>query len=553
MVKQMKDYKILKLMDYVKGIFTKFGIDYPVMRSILQLKLTMDSRRVSTIMSQNNTKVKKEKNNYISSLWIYVLFGLLLTPLMFIGDSYIFSMSMILSVYMFLIITSLISDFSSVLLDIRDKNILMTKPVDSRTVNMAKGIHIFIYLFSLTLAISISGLVTALIRNGVFFLLVFILMLILMNLMVIAITAIFYTIILKYFNGEKLKDVINYVQIGFTLVITVGFQLVSRLFQFIDFNYVFQPKWWQFFIPPMWFGAPFEVLFNGEYNITYIVFSILSVIVPIVAILGYIKLIPTFEKNLSKLNENSSKQKKKKKSIFDRIPILISKDKEEENFYRFAKSMMKNEREFKLKVYPALGFSFVFPYIFLMNQLQFSTLKEISGGSGFLNLYFGAIMIPSVLIMIKYSGTYKGAWVYKAMPIDRSKPIFTGTMKAFIINLVLPVYALNSLIFTVFFGIRIIPHIIGIFLSYLLLMIITFNMLGTILPFSLSFNDVSKETGKVFLLMLIGGILALIHFLSTLIPFGIYIFIILLLVICYFAWNKVLDVPWDVIKHSYRE
>ncbi|MFZ3579919.1 hypothetical protein [Virgibacillus sp. DJP39] len=46
--------------------------------------------------------------------------------------------------------TSMISDFSTVLLDVRDKNILSTKPVDKRTISAAKMVHVSIYMSLLT-------------------------------------------------------------------------------------------------------------------------------------------------------------------------------------------------------------------------------------------------------------------------------------------------------------------------------------------------------------------------------------------------------------------
>ena len=43
----------------------------------------------------------------------------------------------------FMVMTSMISDFSSVLLHIRNRNILFTKPIDRKTINAAKIVHIF--------------------------------------------------------------------------------------------------------------------------------------------------------------------------------------------------------------------------------------------------------------------------------------------------------------------------------------------------------------------------------------------------------------------------
>lgn len=146
----MQNYRTLKLLDRFERIFTSFGVDYKVMRRLLQVKLTMDGRRVPTIFSQNAKKDNKEKNNqYIKSLWIYVLFGLFLIPFVLIGDNYLFQMSLFYGVFTFFVMTSIISDFSSVLLDIRDRNILFPKPVSRKTISTAKMVHVTIYLFSL--------------------------------------------------------------------------------------------------------------------------------------------------------------------------------------------------------------------------------------------------------------------------------------------------------------------------------------------------------------------------------------------------------------------
>lgn len=56
----MEDFRTLKVLDRFKGMFEKMGVDYSIMRRILQVKLMMDQRRVPTIFSQS-TKRKKRK------------------------------------------------------------------------------------------------------------------------------------------------------------------------------------------------------------------------------------------------------------------------------------------------------------------------------------------------------------------------------------------------------------------------------------------------------------------------------------------------------------
>lgn len=54
----MNDFASLRILDRFRPVFQKLNIDYDVMRLILQLKLTMDSRRMPAIFSGSNVKKK---------------------------------------------------------------------------------------------------------------------------------------------------------------------------------------------------------------------------------------------------------------------------------------------------------------------------------------------------------------------------------------------------------------------------------------------------------------------------------------------------------------
>ncbi len=198
--------------------------------------------------------------------------------------------------------------------------------------------------------------------------------LVLINVFVVVLTAILYIVILRFFDGEKLKDMINYVQIGLSLVLMIGYQFLARSFEFVDLNIAMEFHWWSVFLIPMWFAAPFELLLNGDRSLLTVVFSVLAIIMPIVSIWLYIKLIPTFERNLQKLLSTSKSKKEKTNRLKEFLLKLICRTSEERAFYRFASLMMKQEREFKLKVYPSLGFAFVIPFIFMINVADLTML-----------------------------------------------------------------------------------------------------------------------------------------------------------------------------------
>ncbi|MEK4522377.1 hypothetical protein MKX96_12185 [Psychrobacillus sp. FSL W7-1493] len=236
----MNDFASLRVLDRFRKIFLKFDIDYDLMRRILQLKLTMDSRRLPPIF--NGSKEKKDGNQFTKSLWVYGLFGLLLlTPFLFLGDNFLFSLTIMFSSMFVILMTSMISDFSAVLLDIRDKNILQPKPISSRTINAAKIMHILIYIFLLTGSFVIIPLIVSIFKFGPLFALLFFVEIGMISCLTVIFTAFIYLFVLRFFSGEFLKDVINYVQIFLAIGMAVSYQLVGRIFDIVnlDIDYSF--------------------------------------------------------------------------------------------------------------------------------------------------------------------------------------------------------------------------------------------------------------------------------------------------------------------------
>ena len=537
----MKNFTTLKILDLFRVIFERFEIDYATMRRILQVKLTMDGRRPTTIMSQNRGGEKKQDaNQFLKSLWFYAFIGLTLIPLLFIGDNFMFKMSLIFGVLMFLIMTAMISDFSSVLLDVRDQTVIGTRPVDHRTISAARAIHVTVYLFFLTAAIVSVPLVVGIVQFGVIFALLFSVTVLFSDLFIVAITALLYYVILKFFGGERLRDVINYVQIGLSFTIVIGYQVLARAFEFQGLQSSFEAAWWNVLLPPVWFGAPFAVILNGASGAYYYVFMAFALLVPLIALWIYLSLLPTFEKNLLKLMDQAGPSKKKTTKGMNRLASLLTTSKEEHAFYQFAERMLKNERDLKLKIYPSLGFAIIFPFVFLYNGYSAGgSLDSITSGRMYLTIYASMMMIPGIVIMLQYSSKSKGSWIYHVTPLQSDAVIIKGTLKAFLIRLFAPVFVVISILYGFLFGIRIIPDLVIVLLIALIYSVICFRMLKGKLPFSQPFESAGQSDGwKTIPFALLIPVFGGLHFVLTIVPFGIWIYLVLLLFIVPLTWQR---------------
>ncbi|GAA0613007.1 hypothetical protein GCM10009001_32780 [Virgibacillus siamensis] len=537
----MHKFRSLKLLDNFQGFFRSIQIDYTTMRRILEIKLLMDQRRVPAVLNADISNKRKEGNQFVKSLGIYALYSLTLIPVLFFGDNLMYQSSILFGIMMFILMTSMISDFSAVLLDVRDKTILNTKPVHNRTINAAKLIHIMIYMTLLAGAFIAVPSIVMLATGRFSFFSLFLMETVLMLLFMIALTALAYIFILHYFSGDRLKDIINYVQIILAIGIVVGYQIVIRAFDFAMFEFVYDFSWWHILIPPLWFGAPFELLLNGNSSGPIIFMALLALVIPFIAIGIYYYLMPSFESNLEKLLENTGNPSVKKHPFERFWERMLCKGKQERLFFRFSLSMMRQERDFKLKVYPTIGMALVFPFIFMFNSLNRGSFEELAAGNAYFNIYFSCIMIGTVIHILKYSVDYKGSWIFQAAPIEGSAVIYGATLKAFLVKLYFPVFIMLSAVFIVIFSFRIVPDLAVVFVTAILHTLISYKLINNeSYPFTNPMESVQMQGGstvKYLILMVLVGITALLHFLASKVEYGVYGYLLILIAVTIISWK----------------
>jgi len=465
-------------------------------------------------------------------------------------------MNLIFGMIIFMILATMIADFSTVLLDVKDKNILLPRPIHSKTIKVAKTIHILYYLSRITLALSGPSLLMSLIHYGAAFFLVMFIEMILICGLVMFFTSLLYFAILSVFDGEKLKDIINFFQIGLTIFITISYQFIGRMFDITQVNVSFTPKWWNYLIPTTWFAAPLSILTDKSYSAFYFISTVMAIILPIFAVIIYIKLImPYFEKNLQKLNDNSGGKRHQVKafSLKKLIARLVCSDKNERAFFLFTQNMIASERKLKLQLYPSLAFSIVMPFILIFNttshQSFTKTLNSLHTSNSYLWIYMGIAMVSFSVNFINKSEKYKGAWIYKALPIESPAVVLKGAFKGFLFKFNIPLLGLLSIIFIILYGPKIIPDIILMFMNMLLLTILFFKISSKQLPFYNDFQTMQNGTnvGITFLLMAFCGVMAGIHFAMGFVPFGITINIAISALITMLIWHFSFKLSWKDI------
>ena len=540
----MEDFFSLKILDLFRPIFEAFGVEYEKMRLIVSMKLTLDKRK-------NNSS--ENKNSLMQSVILYLVIGLVASRIIVMPIDIMTKMTVLFALIFVMLLTCFITDFSSVILDTYDRHIIGITDVKDITLNMAKIVHIIIYISIMSLSISAFSIIMILMAYNIGFCLLFILCMILMDFLLIMMTSVIYYLLIKIFKGEKLKDVLNLFQIFMIFVFSIMYYFITSSLSDIQINYTFSINAYDLFIPFMWFASLFCVIFYGKIQTLYIIMAILGIIVPILSILIYIKLTPAFERNLDKLEQVSYNEKdsKSKKSFVSKLANKICKNNEEKSFFEFIYTNLSRDREFKTRVYPTLASGIIMPLVLLIVTYDRSMsimeyLKSLSTTNNFLNIYLAVILLQNCILLLKYSKEYEASFIYDVLPISKKKNIYSAEFKVIIIKLFVPVFIIIGIPYLILFKAKFIVHLLIAFVSTIFISMGTFRVNDKSLPFSEDYAVTANTSNFLNIIKSIGfvGAAVLLHYLIILkAPYIFSVaYLILLILIMKIIWNKVFDI-----------
>ena len=152
---------ILSLFVPFRWFIEKMGADFNQFIRILQLKLTLDNRRVKSLSSkpENDQKNALILQSLIQAL-VGIFFGLFLsmvkTPFTFYYFSHLFIMVMMAM--------TIISEFTNILFDTSENVIIQPLPVKGNTISLARNAHVFIYLSLIAFSLSIASIIVAFVK-----------------------------------------------------------------------------------------------------------------------------------------------------------------------------------------------------------------------------------------------------------------------------------------------------------------------------------------------------------------------------------------------------
>lgn len=552
------DLIILKLLLPLVKIFAGNSIDYDKLKIIVETKLLMDRRRKP--LSWKPQKQNKSNNPLIATLVLNMIISLLLAIPMFFIDNILLAGILLHTYLLFMLMMTLITDFSSVLLDTADNQIILPRPVSGKTLFVARLLHVSVYLMQFTLSLTLLPLIALYINFGILTGLVSLVTLLLTAAFAVFFTYLLYLLLFYFFSEQKIKNIVTYFQIFMTVLILGSYQILPRLISFEKLSFNFSLSSYAYYLPPVWMSMSMEAVHLHNYNTLHLIMIACALFVPLITMWFMTKyLAPVFNKKIAALggaaiiNKSENNKVGSSRKLSEKLSALFCWNNVQAAGFEKVWKITGRDKNFKLQFYPSLGYIFVLMFVILFRKDSNpeNLLLDLKNGKSFLMfIYLPLWMLYNSLHIIPFNQNFEAAWIYKSAPLKQPGQIILGSLKALFVKFFIPFYFLFFSVCLYIWG----PQIIDDFLYGLvnsIFLIILLSFLNDIyLPFSLK-PDVKKQAGKVikviFQSLIVGALIGL-HYIVIKVNYLNLMLMPLWIIGILFLTKRLKNISWNKIN-----
>lgn len=462
------------------------------------------SKKPKTQNQNVQTALHKRTWSFGVSFLLYMLFGLI--GFFTFGQS-LFVQSSFAHLFTAFVLASTISLSAGESLFIKEEgDILMHRPVTSAQLLRAKvqvllmtsgaaalGMNVTMILFGFTapdfswlwpvahvLSVVISALFTA------------------------ASIVLMYQVCLKVFGREKLDGFMSSAQAILATFFAIGAQIVPRVMLRVHFSPEVFHQWWAFLLPPLWFSSLDDAI-AGSHAAWSIMLGLVAVgVTGLICWLAFDRLAGVYEVGVQRLYESSSRRTNAQgqraglvKKLIDMPPLSwLLPDFASKVEFVLVSAYMARDRDVKMRLYPAVGYLFLLPFVQIFIAFQRHGESASSGESirvmlPFFTAFAGLflLMIPGrVLDVLRISQHWRAGEIYLMAPIPGPAPLMRGVRVAIYLYLIAPVVLLLTVVSWIFAG----PQSVLLLLSVIIVLPL-FAQVATSLPNMVPFTNPPEE------------------------------------------------------------
>ncbi|MBV5315116.1 MAG: hypothetical protein JZU47_17570 [Prolixibacteraceae bacterium] len=491
---------LLSLFVPFRWFIEKMGADYTQFIRILQLKLTMDDRRLKGL--GNNSK-KATENALMKQSFSQIFFGIFFAIFLLLVKSpftYYYFAHTFLMVMMAMMI---ISEFTTILFDTSENVIIQPLPIKGNTISLARNAHVFLYLTMMAFNLSVLSIVVAMFKFGIVSGMIFLFSIFLNVLFTLFLANVLYLGLMRLASGEKLKNLLMYFQIVIAILFMSAYQFGLNMVDKTKIQDMILPvHWYTFLAPPAFFSGLVEALSTWLFDLQHLIFIAEALLIPPIAIYLTGKyLTPVFNRKLMDLEQGDRVSKVRietsRNSLYFRMMSSLFIHRQEEKApFKLMWKMTGRERLFKQTFLPSLGYIVIMMIVpFFGKSFNYSEL--IQSDRYLLILYifiFVGATLPGALLI---GNNQHATWVFKTLPSDSPAPYFKGFIKAAFARFFLPFYLVLTITICVIWGIKVLPDVAIALMAIYLFTLVFYYFQSPNFPFAS--EKLAGQGGTVFI------------------------------------------------------
>lgn len=541
-------------------LWRAFGADPDHLEAILKVKLLNEARRPFTMGGMGSKKSIKGFRALIQ-FFVSLFMGIIYMLPLLILENLSLAMTFFYTLFGAILSFLLITDFSSVLFDNRDRYILYVRPVKDQTVFISRALFIFVYLFQLVFPMAIPAWILMIALHGTGFAVYFFLPLLLLIFIVLFTVLGIYLLLLKWAGPGRFRDWISYFQIAWTMIIIItGYFLPLVLDQEFFLNPDPAQFQWLSYLPTYWLAMTWVPLGVDAFLPGTAWLGLLSL--GAVLVIGTLALRPMTRRFVRKMNEMDTEQGKRSpqtkapsnRRFAERVADFFHRRPEARAGFQLTWIQTGRSRTFRMKVFPMFGYvPVLFVYIiYSANKDNFAqAIQGLSTGKSYLTLlYISGLTVMQAVNYLIYSEHYKASWVYRLSPTQRPGYILAGAFTALWIKYFSLFYLLISIVLVWIWGWPILFDIGLALVNLLVYNLVVLLFANRALPFS-QIEQLKESGGRVFkslATLLVPGVLVLIHWLSFDMIWLKILFTVLSGIALWMLWDSLIRLPWSALE-----
>ena len=440
----------------MKKVFQRLGIDWDQFKILVGVSIRMDFRSHQGMGSHR----RRISPIFRSLIFYCIMGGSLAGSLILRTTPFLFSL-LTLSYSMAMMAFAVILEFGNTIVNPEDAEILAYRPIGSRTYFLAKLCNLLFYVTLMGSALCLLPSFLSVFVQGSRWFSPFVFYPVAMtaNLAMACFVVLIYTALVKVMPHERFKDVLAYVQMGFTFLLFLSYQMIPRLSrEFIQEGSELTGAW-LYVTPPAWFAGWIRVLL-GRGDMIHVQLSGLAWITTVILVLfSFRRISLEYAHHIATLQTGSGTKAKAepvgrvtvKEGFVGVVIKKLLRSPETIAGFRLAMNMIKRDRSVKMAMYPVFGFPLAFILLAVIEGefLDPFVNPPFSGQNNLSTMvvFFIFFMIYFFVMGMVIHKEWEASWLFHVTPIASPARFYRGVKISIFTRLILPFFILLGLIY----------------------------------------------------------------------------------------------------------